>query len=313
MIKKNRQRSKLHDQATRFFRHHYFGLGLPKNKESTLIHGRRTYAEQIRIVSAAAYDLGVKKLKFITPAMAQNYLIKCKDRGLSQAYLSTIQIALERVVFIKDPDKRLDRVEAKNKSKSTLKEIDRAYSNGQLHLILAHLPPKAQLSVLLAYNAGLRAEELLTLQRRNEASPSPHRKWSDKRFLGREPGVRYVVTGKNGLKREIMVEKELATVLETLRLESPLQIYDRNQPFKIYYDVLGGERFSSAFSKASKDALGWSHGVHGLRFSYAQRRMDEELLEFPYIEGKVIVSQELGHFREEITERYIEPYGTVVK
>lgn len=310
MIKKNRQRSKLHDQASRFFHHHYFGVGKPKTKESQLIHGRRTYAEQIRIVSKAAHDLDVKKLRQITPAMAQNYLIQCKDKGLSQAYLSTIKIALERVVFIKEPEKRLDRVEAKNKSRSTLKEIDRAYSNGQLHLILTHLPPKAQLSVLLAYNAGLRAEELLTLQRRNEAAPSPHRKWSDKRFSGREPGVRYIVTGKNGLKREIMIEKELAATLETLRLESPRQLYDRKQPFTVYYDVLGGERFSSAFSKASKQALGWSHGAHGLRFSYAQRRMDEELLQLPYSEGKEIVSQELGHFREEITERYIEPYGS---
>lgn len=311
MIKKNKQRSKLHDQASRFFHHHYFGVGKTKTKESQLIHGRRTYAEQIRIVSKAAYDLGVKKLKHITPAMAQNYLIQCKEKGLSQAYLSTIQIALERVVFIKDPEKRLDRVEAKNKSKSALKEIDRAYSNGQLHLILAHLPPKAQLSVLLAYNAGLRAEELLTLQRRNEACPSPHRKWSDKRFLGREPGVRYIVTGKNGLKREVMIEKELAEMLESLRYDSPTLIYDRKQPFKVHYDVLGGERFSSAFSKASKETLGWSHGAHGLRFSYAQRRMDEELLQLPYTEGKEIVSQELGHFREEITERYIEPYGSV--
>lgn len=262
-------------------------------------------------MSKAAYDLGVKKLRQITPAMAQNYLIQCKDKRLSQAYLSTIQTALERVVFIKDPEKRLDRVEAINNSRSTLKEIDRAYSNGQLHLILDHLPPKAQLSVLLAYNAGLRAEELLTLQRRDEASPSPHRKWTDKRFLGREPGVRYIVTGKNGLKREVMIEEELAGELERLRFESPQLIYDRKQPFKIHYDVLGGERFSSAFSKASKEALGWSHGAHGLRFSYAQRRMDEELLELPYTEGKEVVSQELGHFREEITERYIEPYGSV--
>ena len=239
MIKKDKQRSKLHDQATRFFHHHYFGVGRPKTKESLLIHGRRTYAEQIRIVSKAAYDLGVKKLRQITPAMAQNYLIQCKDKRLSQAYLSTIQTALERVVFIKDPEKRLDRVEAINNSRSTLKEIDRAYSNGQLHLILDHLSPKAQLSVLLAYNAGLRAEELLTLQRRDEASPSPHRKWSDKRFLGREPGVRYIVTGKNGLKREIMIEEELVGELERSRFESPQLIYDRKQPFHIHYDVLG--------------------------------------------------------------------------
>ncbi len=309
MIRKNKQRRKLHDQATRFFGHHYFGVGEPKTKDSPLIHGRRTLAEQIRIVSKAAYDIGVKKLKFLTPEMAQNYLNQCGERGLSQGYLSTIQIALERVVFIKDPQQRLERVEAKPKSGSTLEDIDRAYTNEQLHLILPELPPQGQFSVLLAFNAGLRAEELLTLQRTDEASPSKHRDWSDKRFTGKEPGIKYIVTGKNGLKREVMIEKELAGILETARLETPKLIHDRNQPFMINYDLLGGKRFSAAFSEASIKALGWSLGAHGLRFSYAQRRIDEELLHVPYQEAKLLVSQELGHFRENITDRYIDPYG----
>lgn len=309
MIKSNKARSKLHEQTSRFFKHHYFGVGKPKNKESKLIHGRRTYAEQIRIASKAAYDLNVKKLKFITPEMAQRYLEQCRDRGLSQKYLSSIKKALERVVFIKTPEQRLQRVEAKTKSKPTLKEINRAYTNGQLHVILPHLSPKAVFSLLLAYNAGLRVEELLTLQRRDEASPSPHREWSEHRFTGREPGVRYIVTGKNGLKREVMIEKELAEKLESVRFETPQRIYDRKQPFDVHYDVLGGKQFSAAFSEASNKALGWSHGAHGLRFSYAQRRMDEELLGLPYKEAKLVVSQELGHFRENITERYIDPYG----
>ncbi|PMM38011.1 integrase [Vibrio lentus] len=311
MIRSNKKRSKLHDQTSRFFHHHYFGIGKTKTKESKLIHGRRTYAEQIRIISKAAYDLNVKKLKFITPQMAQSYLKQCAQRGLSQKYLSTIKMALERVVFIKNPDQRLDRVEAKNKSKPTLKEVDRAYTNEQLHLILPHLSSKGVFSVLLAFNAGLRAEELLTIQRRDEAAPSPHREWSEHRFMGKELGIRYVVTGKNGLKREIMIEEELAGELERLRFESPQLIYDRKQPFHIHYDVLGGKRFSEVFSEASKKALGWSHGAHGLRFSYAQRRMDEELFGLPYKEAKLVVSQELGHFREHITERYIDPYGAI--
>lgn len=311
MIVNNKQRNKLHDQAVRFFHHHYFGVGKPKTKESRLIHGRRTYAEQIRIVSKAAYDINVKKLKHITPQMAQNYLNQCRDNGLSQKYLSSIKIALERVVFIKNNKQRLERVEANPKSYRTLEDRDRAYTNEQLHAILKHLSPQAQLSVLLAYNAGLRAEELLTLQRRDEANPSTSRSWNKERFLGREVGTRYIVTGKNGLKREVMIENKLAKMLESLRYDSPKLIYDRKQPFMINYDVLGGKRFSDAFSKASKKALGWSHGAHGLRFSYAQRRIDDELIHLPYQDAKLIVSQELGHFREEITERYIEPYGSL--
>ncbi len=311
MITNNKKRNKLHDQAIRFFHHHYFGVGKPKTKDSRLIHGRRTYAEQIRIVSKAAYDLNVKKLKHITPEMAQNYLSQRRDNGLSQKYLSSIKIALERVVFIKTPKQRLERVEAKAKNSRTLEDRDRAYSNDQLHTILKHLSPQAQLSVLLTYNAGLRAEELLTLQRRDEAEPSTSRTWNKERFSNREAGTLYIVTGKNGLKREVMIEKELANTLESLRYDSPKLIYDRKQPFMINYNVLGGKRFSDAFSKASYQALGWSHGAHGLRFSYAQRRIDNELIHLPYQDAKLIVSQELGHFREEITERYIEPYGSV--
>ncbi len=305
MAKKDKTRKKLNDQSERFFKHHYFGLGKIKSKGSRLIHGRRTYAEQIRIVSKAAYDMGVKKLKFITPEMAQEYLERCRDKGLSQKYLSTIRVALERVVYVKEVGKRLMRVEALPKHERSLKEQNRAYTAEQLSLIYERLTPQGKLSLLLAYNAGLRAEEILTLQRRDEASPSTRRDWIEDRFKGREPGLIYIVTGKNGLRREVMIEKELAGVLETLRFEKPELIHDRKLPFKIHYDVLGGLQFSSAFSKASRQVLGWSLGAHGLRFSYAQRRIDEEMLGVPYQDAKLIVSQELGHFREDITERYI--------
>lgn len=313
MIMRDKTKDKLSSQSQRFFKSHYSGLGQKKNKGSRLIHGRRTLKEQARIVAKAAYDLGVNRIKHITPTMAQQYLIHCRDRGLSQKYLSSIKRSLERTVYLKEPEKKLDNVIALPRKWVPLTDRDRAYTNDQIREIITHLSPAAEFSTLLAYHAGLRVEELLTIKRLNEATVSTTRKWSDQRFLGREEGTRYIITGKNGLRREVMFDKELAQRLESQRLDTPQTVYDRGEPFLVHYDILGGKRFSEAFSHASYKTLGWSHGAHGLRFSYAQQRMDNELLNIPYSQAKLIVSQELGHFREHITDRYIEPYGKMSK
>ena len=88
-------------------------------------------------------------------------------------------------------------------------------------------------STELAYRCGLRAHELLTIERTSD-------KRADKRFYadGREKnlsskfdgmgdGVRYVVTGKGGLTREIFVPKDLAIQLEQRRLPEPIRVRDR--------------------------------------------------------------------------------------
>lgn len=63
---------------------------------------------------------------------------------------------------------------------------------------------------------------------------------------------------------------------------------------------------SNSFSAASKRTLGWSHGAHGVRHTYAQTRMEElQQLGRIYQEALEIVSQELGHFRRDITEVYL--------
>lgn len=75
---------------------------------------------------------------------------------------------------------------------------------------------------------------------------------------------------------------------------------------KLDYDISGGKKWSNSFSAASKRALGWTHGAHGLRHTYAQDRMNElQKIGFNYLETLGIVSQELGHFRPDITEIYL--------
>jgi len=59
-------------------------------------------------------------------------------------------------------------------------------------------------------------------------------------------------------------------------------------------------------TKASTRALGWTFGAHGIRHTYAQKRMIElQNLGWKYDSALAVVSQEMGHFRPEITEVYL--------
>ncbi|WP_394230540.1 integrase [Shewanella colwelliana] len=305
---KNKQQKKLTDLAERLLKNNFNGIGKPKTKGSLLLHSRRTIKEQARIIGKAATDLNLKNLKLLTPTMAQDYLTHCRDKGCCQKYLSTIKCSLQRVLF-KHENNKLTRVIALERKEIPLTDKNRAYTNEQIRFIMTAMNDRAKLSTLIAVDAGLRVEELLTIRRTNEASASKSRKWSDLRFSGRKEGVRYIVTGKNGLRREVLISKDIAELMETKRLVQPKTIIDRGHPFAINYDLLGGKRLTDAFYRASKKTLGWNHGAHGLRFTYAQNRIDKELTNFTESEANLILSQELGHFREEITKRYLAPYS----
>ena len=94
--------------------------------------------------------------------------------------------------------------------------------------------------------------------------------------------------------------------MELQRRETPVVRTDRGIKVQSYFNISGGIILSSAWSKASNFELGWSSGIHGLRHNYAQERMDElQGSGFYYEDALAIVSQEMGHFREDITEVYL--------
>ena len=97
----------------------------------------------------------------------------------------------------------------------------------------------------------------------------------------------------------------LAERLEDRRLNQPVQITDRGVNYTSHYDINGGNRWSSSFTTASNRALNWSTGAHGLRHSYAQERMSELQKNMTYEKALEVVSQEMGHFRPDITEVYL--------
>lgn len=114
------------------------------------------------------------------------------------------------------------------------------------------------------------------------------------------------VEGKGGLCREVAIDKELAAKLEERRFETPQQVYDRGIGYQQQYDIGGGKNWSDSFSKASDRELGWSNGAHGVRHEYAQERMNTlQGAGYEYKEALEVVSQEMGHFRPDITEVYL--------
>jgi integrase len=191
--------------------------------------------------------------------------------------------------------------------KSELVEVlqSRAYSLEQIALIAKAQTEKNRLATEIAYAAGLRAHELFTLQPKNQRQASMHRQWSANRFSKRE-GEIYTVVGKGGLIREVLIPTHLVKQLEANRLTEPIKVKDRGIYYLSYYRIGGGKQWSNSFSFASKRILGWSHGAHGLRHTFAQKRMDElQQQGFLYQEALAMVSQLLGHFRPDITEVYL--------
>lgn len=182
----------------------------------------------------------------------------------------------------------------------------RAYDPVDLPQIVKHQSDSNALATAICARAGLRGHELLTLRRSDELQRSPHRPWRDDLFAGSAPHQLYSVDGKGGLIRHVALPLELAEILESRRLITPRTVRDRDINILQYYDIGGGQAFCQSFGSASKKVLGYSHGAHGLRHTYAQTRfLRMQQQKIPLQDILVILSQELGHFRPDITLVYL--------
>ena len=190
------------------------------------------------------------------------------------------------------------------KSEQTQHLSCRSYTREQVDYVSNAQHTPNQFSTQLAYKAGLRSHELLTIRKLKERPPS-NRPRLDSKFHGRDGQV-YTVQGKGGLIREVLIPHDLAEKLEQLRLESPKKVTDRGIHYAQYYNINGGHLWANSFTQVAKRQLGWSTGAHGLRHSYAQERMHElQRLGLKRSLALETVSQELGHFRPQITEIYL--------
>jgi integrase len=257
----------------------------------------RSANETVLALAKIAEDMNVQRIKQITPENAEQYLGLKRDNFASQKALDRDRKALSIALGVEIP--RLKAV-----SEQVLSS--RAYSTEQINNVTKSMTDRNALAVKIAHNAGLRAHELLTLKRADEGTKTTSRTWTEDRFAGRD-GTVYLVTGKGGLTREVLISNDLAKELESRRHEQPQTKMDRGINYLQRYDIGGGNALSSSFTRASQRALTFSHGLHGVRHRYAQERIDEIKLKFnvDHDSARDIVAQELGHFRGDITEVYL--------
>lgn len=275
-----------------------------KNEVISSLRTRDNYQSALEQIASNLSQFGIKgEIRDLTKDTAQQYLeSRATDVGQSQLNMErqAIQLMLQNVTGAMSTSEKL----AVTKSEIATIKGSRAYTVDQVQAITKAQTKRNALATKIAHAAGLRAHELHTLQYIEERAPS-NRPALETKFDGRE-GVSYTVQGKGGMVREVVIPRELAAHLEECRLDTPQTVTDRGIRYESRYDIAGGHRWSNSFSAAANRTLGWSEGAHGVRHSYAQERMTElQNQGLSYENALETVSQEMGHFRPEITEVYL--------
>lgn len=227
----------------------------------------------------------------------QEFLFELAEEERDQRYIDSSKRALDVTFSVK-----LSRVE----SEVPIILESRSYSFSEVEQVLNFQTPRNRFATELCFAAGLRAHEALTLRRGEELAPSPHRTWDMGRFTALSNYKIYTVEGKGGLCRNVAIPLALAERLERRRLAAPVKCEDRGIFYESVYDIGGGQALSQSFTTASKRALGFSNGFHGLRHAYAKKRLADLIgsgLDTEY--AMKILSEELGHFRVEIVLAYL--------
>lgn len=263
----------------------------------------RGYEDSLKLAGDWMKGTGGGALTELSIKRAKQYLAE-RAKTVSQSTLDkdrhALQALLQHTGKLRD-DQRLPVM--KSHQQTALES--RNYTPSQIAEIINHMRPHNALATEIAHAAGLRAHEFITIARRDERSPDK-READPQKFCGSENHTRYVVTGKGGLTREVSLPNDLAKRLEAVRLPAPEPRRDRKIMYVSQYKIGGGQALSMAFTRASRAALGFSNGLHGTRHSYAQNRHREaqRLLGDP-TRAKKVVSQEIGHFRADITDVYL--------
>lgn len=182
----------------------------------------------------------------------------------------------------------------------------RAYTREQIGLALIRMKPEVAFSTLLLMSTGCRVHELYSIIPESELKRD-NRNWSKNLFIGRTDFRIYCVIGKGGLIRYVALSNQLADILDTLRLNEPKKEISGDMYYYANHDIPAGKKLGQRVRYAIKNALGWANGTHGIRHTYVQTRYDTLMcLGFSDLEAREIISQELGHFRLDVLEAYLE-------
>ena len=269
---------------------------------------RRDYTATATCIASWLKDRHATTLYRMTRSQALEYL-EIRRHIISQKTLDRDRTVLDRMP--RTGKTGLPRISS-TVAPGRLSTGSRAYEHDQLDKIESRQRPRTALATAISRKAGLRAHELQTLKRYDELTDAEkkelwaHEKWDERVWKGR-PGVWYSVVGKGGLRRIAIIPHDLSERLEARRLPpGGILKRDREIPYTQLYDISGGVQWSSAFSKASKRAFGWSTGAHSCRHTYIQDRYSAyRAAGYTHDEALAFTAQDVGHFRKEITLKYL--------
>lgn len=282
---------------------------LQENDNSEKISSYNTHEEKLVGFAKFLNNEHKTSLRDATPDQAKEYLSdRCEE--VQQATVNADKLAIEKMM------KGLGTLSEKeslgtNKDFLSEKQTDnssRSYSKEQIVAICERVNERNALAIRIAHASGMRAHELLTIERKDDrqATERENKPRSEFKFDGRSGSI-YTVKGKGGLIREVQLPLDLSDQLEGRRLDTAAFKVDRGINYKdVKYDIGAGNALSKAFNRAAKKVLGRSSGIHGVRHTYAQERMNELMKYCSYDNALETVSQELGHFRKEITLVYLK-------
>lgn len=254
----------------------------------TSILTERNHSNALTVLAKWFLKESGKHLRNLTRREAQQYLIKRSYEVRQKTLDLDRQVINMHFCFGSKMDYVVSHVLTPHEN--------RAYSALQIGYLLSVAPPDLRLSIELALDAGLRSMELITLGKMTDRLPSD-RSWHPNKFDGRESDLPYSTFGKGGLGREIRLSPALAQVLITLQRPEPVTVSHCGAHQKSFFKLLGGNAFCRKFSRLSKKHLGFSHGAHGLRYMFAQKRfIDLICVAHPPGEALKILAQEMGHF-----------------
>ena len=290
-------------------KHVAFGEKRHEAKSSLLIYSKRTYDNYRLVITRASQFMQDHELRGLIDMNAKRWRVFLEHRAprLTPQGLNQERSVLSRFVpSLRDvPSPNL----VGQKKPTARSTKPRAYTNNEINLTVPELSPKDQLVAVLIANTGVRVSDVIAIGRPDEQPPSKHRMndWKPERFEGIGPSREYTFVTKGGLVHPAWVPQHLVPAIEACRLPYPVETTDhRGNPVTRYYNLPGGTEYGRRFSKTSHAVLGFSHGAHGLRHYFANRRVAYHQDQGrTYKQARLIVSQEMGHFRDKITKTYL--------
>lgn len=274
--------------------------------EQSSIGTNRNYEQSLKQLARYLHETRQGDLRSVGEKQVREFLEKQKQEVGQKQLDQHRQAAQAWLSHQSGQQVKIPRSEHKTQldESNNLANQSRIYLDQQVDRIQDRLTGRNQLGVQICRETGARAHEVGTIARPEE-QPASERGWMDERFEGKN-GMTYTVHGKGGLVREVKMSYETANKLEQQRRDQPVSDKDRGINFTSRYNVGKGQALSQSFTRASKSELGWSAGLHGLRHVYAQDRVDKlQEQGYNYADAKEVVSQEVGHFREQTTEEYL--------